>query len=791
MPRENRKRGKKHKKKPTDAENGEIYDSTRHEAQSPIVTQGGPSWMKLAEPSAHNAEAPYGYVDNDVKAYFRTVDIQIRQWQENQWEREEGDVDDVKDSNDERRLFFVAALSEMTGKEKQLATDPDCSVVLERMIHSMDEFVLRVFFDSLAGSFETLSMHRFASHVCQTMFTLAKDTVHSRFSKMRGRLPEPQENSEHGELRTMTQLILDICEELLPSIGHLITDPFASHVVRSLLVLLSPTLSPSDLPSVASSVRSKKSKKWKDKQGLMTSVFTKDTGKGKGLSIAAVPPTFGEAARRLVGSVRRELNDNEVRALAANKAASPALKMLIEIEADHDIAAKSSSLMDTVLMGTVSSCLEDESLTLVEPSDFVVTLLRDAASSHLLETIIARCPDHVFAVLWTTYFSSNLPKLAVHPVANFVVSRAVGRVSSTQLREAFEKLGSSWDKLLQSMRIPVLKALVERASKVQSCEDIAQEAVFSAFQLTSAEARMQLIPCVLHLTTYDGHIAKRSEPADKGNASQTSRQWKSGPKAMEQTNHGSQLLQALLQLSKPHNEAVIDSLASMTVEERIKLAHNVYGSRIFDVLLSSPSIAPKAKRKIVLDFIGSYHLLVDDRIGSHIVDRCWEYADTYLKEKIARSLIPHDKDLATSYFGRFFVRNLNLQMLQRRPDEWRTTQTERKKQKEAQANTVVEAVTAPAPATESKKEEEVEKDAKKANKRKRHSREDEIDSLFDSKIGKKVRRAALNSEGSNEQGGTAHPEDVDVTLQSVLGAIKGAPDHEGHRKKKRKPKLEK
>ena len=32
-----------------------------------------------------------------------------------------------------------------------------------------------------------------------------------------------------------------------------------------------------------------------------------------------------------------------------------------------------------------------------------------------------------------------------------------------------------------------------------------------------------------------------------------------------------------------------------------------------------------------MDFIGSYHVLVDDRIGSHIVDRCWEYADTYLK----------------------------------------------------------------------------------------------------------------------------------------------------------------
>lgn len=30
--------------------------------------------------------------------------------------------------------------------------------------------------------------------------------------------------------------------------------------------------------------------------------------------------------------------------------------MLIEIEADHDVAAKSGSLMDTVLMGAVSSC---------------------------------------------------------------------------------------------------------------------------------------------------------------------------------------------------------------------------------------------------------------------------------------------------------------------------------------------------------------------------------------------------------------------------------------------------
>ena len=81
------------------------------------------------------------------------------------------------------------------------------------------------------------------------------------------------------------------------------------------------------------------------------------------------------------------------------------------------------------------------------------------------------------------------------------------------------------------------------------------------------------------------------------------------------------------------------SLTSLSVEERIKIAHNVYGSHVFDVLLSLPSINAKAKRTIIMDFIGSYHVLVDDRIGSHVVDRCWEYADTYLKVRY-QSMIP-------------------------------------------------------------------------------------------------------------------------------------------------------
>lgn len=58
-----------------------------------------------------------------------------------------------------KRVFFVAALGEMSGKERQLATDPDCSVVLERMAYSMDDFVLRVLIDRLSGSYVLFLFH--------------------------------------------------------------------------------------------------------------------------------------------------------------------------------------------------------------------------------------------------------------------------------------------------------------------------------------------------------------------------------------------------------------------------------------------------------------------------------------------------------------------------------------------------------------------------------------------------------------------------------------------------------
>lgn len=176
MPREIRKRGKKHKKSQLQVlpEGQEQGQDDHHPNNS-----GEPSWIVPArEAEDVHPEAPFGYVEPDIKAYFRTVDEQIQSWQEdgNQLEYEDGGLDPnegkyfpwkidlryllvVAVCHKAKRVFFVAALSEMSGKEKQLATDPDCSVVLERMAYSMDDFVLRVLMDRLGGSCVLALLH--------------------------------------------------------------------------------------------------------------------------------------------------------------------------------------------------------------------------------------------------------------------------------------------------------------------------------------------------------------------------------------------------------------------------------------------------------------------------------------------------------------------------------------------------------------------------------------------------------------------------------------------------------
>ncbi|KAG8765077.1 Nucleolar protein 9 [Ceratobasidium sp. 428] len=761
MPRENRKRGKKKKG------NAEPTESVEYDAQlevGPAQTQ--PAWMHTNDEL--NLDAPFGYVDPDVKAYFRTIDSKIQEWQSQGYAR--GDDDGEGNTNDDKRMFLVAALSEASGKEKQLATDPDCAIMMERMLHSMDDFVKRVFTDRLCGSYVQLAQHRFGSHVCQTLFEVSASTI-SR--ETQGRVAKaPNDEAGANALRTMTELVSAVCEEILPSVPELILNPFAAHVVLSLLLLLSPTIAQPVDSARSPAVRSKKSAAYKSRQGSMKSILELDTGRD---TTATVPQAFEEISGRFVDTLRDVLDANEVRALAADKVANPVLQTLVELEAKQDKSELPGSLMDSVLMGTISAIRRNEQL---EPSDYIETLLRDPTASHLFETLIQHAPEQVFQNLWGVYFKGKLGKLSSHPVANFVVGKAILRLDAEMLSEATKEIDGVAPKLVKVARTGVLKSLVDRAAALQTHQDIISENISSAVGVDDDHIQL-LVPCLLTLKTVKAYMKSESvQDSQRTEGTSNERPIDSS----EPTVQGAVLMQSMLKLADPYNQTIIRSIHAQGIENLIKISRNPVSSRVLDIFLDSPSVQMREKRKFLLDIIGHYHILVDDRIGSRVGDRCWQCADPYLKEKIAKSLLPHEVALSASYYGKYFARNLHLTMLKRDPTAWRDMQ---RNQKAAASNIsstqVIKATntTNPLPLQDDTIES--------TKKRKRVVTDlDEIDLLFsnphipNTSTSKRALATEADVPAIPPQSGL-----MDTELGEVLGAIKKVSKKEGLRKSKR------
>lgn len=145
---------------------------------------------------------------------------------------------------------------------------------------------------------------------------------------------------------------------------------------------------------------------------------------------------------------------------------------------------------------------EGDSRKTVEPSDYLNALLRDTTSSHLFESIISYLPSHVFPALWSTYFEGRLGRLAAHPVANFVVAKALSRVDAEQLSTACAELKGLGSRLIRKFlknhfiaiyiddwvgtsRVGVLRSLVDRSVQLGTAGDIVCQVreIASVFEL--------------------------------------------------------------------------------------------------------------------------------------------------------------------------------------------------------------------------------------------------------------------------------------------------------------------
>lgn len=157
--------------------------------------------------------------------------------------------------------------------------------------------------------------------------------------------------------------------------------------------------------------------------------------------------------------------------------------------------------------------------------------------------------------------------------------------------------------------------------------------------------------------------------------------------------------------------------------------------------------------------------------------------------------------LVGSFYGKFFARNLNLYLLQRNPEQWKSAQAAQK------------AASKPPPTSEKKppaahqaaakltptSQDDESKSAPEHKKKRKARPDDEIDQVFET-LGKKVKRAELKT-GDTDAAAKAEPVKErkkekkrrrdddgakDRGLEDILGAIRAAPKDEKRHKHKKK-----
>ncbi|GAA5824341.1 hypothetical protein JCM3770_001813 [Rhodotorula araucariae] len=689
--------------------------------------------------------------DPDTKAYFKRVSEQIEEMTQAGHGRRETQIvinedgEEVEEEvEDERPLLLRSALESLSGHEIALAGDHETSVVLEQMLYAMDDFAKRVLLDRFTGEFERLVKHRHASHVLQTLFELAGETVDR---ETRGNIaPAPASAGEAAaDLPTMTALLTSLLAELLPSITTLIYDPFASHCIRILLLVFSGVAS----SSVDPKSRSKKSAQFRKGQGtslgknwLSDDVsFTKEKdAKGKGKASAAgqrfaTPPQFAAALKDLYAALdaldgaavdhagvslpTATIAGEGVRRAALHEVAGPVLRILVELEALQPGGWTPGGWADRILCGLVGEVAAgteggDAAASANQDlrEEYLAGLLRHPASSPTFEMLLQLAPKPVFDALWQAFFVGKVHRLAANAVANFVVAVGVSRLDERQLKDLVDELkGIAQERRgewIDNYRTGVLRALLDCAARLSACEADVSELLLDTFGLETDEERKLVVPCVLTLNRLI-HWKKLAEGATP-----------------EPTTQGSVLLQTWLRLHAPHQQVVLDSISALPFDSFLAISRSATSSRILDVLLTSPTTPPRALRTFIMSLLGQLHTIADDRIGSRVAERCFASADVYLKDKMAASLFDYQNDLQRSAYAHFFARKLELPLWGRRRDDWKAKMAHATQEEKARLRAEEDAARPKPPAPPAPAAED---DAGK-RKKKRERKADEVDEIF-------------------------------------------------------------
>ncbi|KAE8382601.1 hypothetical protein BDV26DRAFT_277957 [Aspergillus bertholletiae] len=579
----------------------------------------------------------YGLLDPEEQEYFSRANevLELNQFQD----------------AEERRIFVDSVYKEADGKELKIACSQGCSRLMEKLITMSDMRQIRRLFNKFIGHFLNLVQHRFASHCCETLFTNAAPGVTQKVSKSKSdKMDVDEEEGEEPEPElSLAEMFIKVVEELEGNWGYLLTERFASHTIRVLLLVLAGE--PVDVSANDSVVASRK----KEKLGLLQG----ETQDGDATAQKRnVPDVFQATLKKIMKDMVSVLDDTYLRALATHPVGNPVLQVLVSLELSHfgKSSAKDPNSITRRLIPDEN--FEEGS----ETTSFVRGLLYDPVGSRLLETIVRCMPGKAFKGLYKNFIRDQITSLARNITAGYVVLRVLERLGKDDLKEAMERIVPQVPSLLERSRMVVPKVLIERCLVRGVDTAPLARALEEAYDKDPARRLEQ----ILRLESTAQEETEESEQKLRA-PNVASSQSSTGEKL-----HGSLLAQTMLTAPGPISGLIYSSLLAQSSESLVKIAKDPTASRVLQQALTVSTSTPQFRRQLAPRFTSHLHELALDSSGSHVVDTLWPATKDifFIKERMAQELTQHEMELRDSFVGRAVWRNWAMDLYKRRRGEW-------------------------------------------------------------------------------------------------------------------------
>ncbi|CAK3964884.1 PLP-dependent transferase [Lecanosticta acicola] len=637
MPKAHQKRGRrmkrKHEEDPVDA----VAESSSNKRRKSDTSEPAQEYLPL-DVENQDMSAAYPPVEH---AFFGMLSEQEQEYFKQ--------ADEMLESNsfatpEDRSIFLANVYREAEGKELKIAHSQSCSRLLERLIRISDATQLKKLFQAFSGNFITLLSHRFASHCAETLFTCAAPSVSEEVKGGNQKSEDP-----HDVYVSLENLFLHTLAELEGNIGFLLTDRYASHALRILLLVLSGQ--PLATDSIRALLQSKR------KEGV--TVGGVKSHEDAASQERTVPESFSTALEKLISDSVAGLDTAKLRALATHTHANPVLQLLVRLELTH--YGKQRAKDERSIIRTL---LPDDPLTGdCESAAFIGGMVYDPVGSHLVETIIECAPAKLFKSLYNNYFKERLAQYARNEMGTYVDCRILERLGHDDLLEAHEIICPVIPTLLAKQWTSLTRTLIERCA----VRDIDTQAI--AVQIDQSFPGPEGFDVAKMLK-----IGSKSMPVDaEAEGTGPDERDRAPSRTTEPVKvHLNILAQAMLIVPGSLSSLILDALIALPSESLTRMAEDFIVTRTLQQALTTKNASIIERRKLVQRFYGRIGDMALDKSASHVVDCIWEgtHGLAFIRERIAEELAENEAALRESAYGRAVWRNWKMDIYKRRRPEW-------------------------------------------------------------------------------------------------------------------------